>query len=313
MKKFYSIIICAIFACVSVNAETLAKCMLMHQGSATLFDNDKLFDAILQSENGDTIYLTDGYYPGFILEKEVTIKGAGQGTVIGSDVKIKISTSDELHQTILQDMYIKGNVELQSSMNGFKMTRCNIFYFTVSSLNDNIQLDRCQIRDGFYQSSNIKGCNVMNSKIKMLHSSEKPSGSCNFVNCNIHTLYNNKPGAVQANVISSIIMNYKDDICNSIFKNCLYNSLGLDISSTMDSCWQIENPNLLDASTMECALDEAGLFNGNYIGADGTIVGVYGGKNPFSLIPNIPKVTESIVTVDNDKMKLNVSLKVTAN
>jgi len=46
---------------------------------------------------------------------------------------------------------------------------------------------------------------------------------------------------------------------------------------------------------------------------DGTIIGMFGGTSPYNLVPNVPTVTESKVSVDTANKKLNVSLKVSAN
>ena len=47
-----------------------------------------------------------------------------------------------------------------------------------------------------------------------------------------------------------------------------------------------------------------------YICKDGTVVGVEGGKTPYSLTPSGPKETSSTVKVSDSEKKLNVSITV---
>ena len=52
------------------------------------------------------------------------------------------------------------------------------------------------------------------------------------------------------------------------------------------------------------------LKNQNYIGNDGTVIGICGGNTPYTLVPSVPKVTESSLKVDTKKQELNVTLSV---
>ena len=47
-----------------------------------------------------------------------------------------------------------------------------------------------------------------------------------------------------------------------------------------------------------------------YLGNDGTVVGAYGGNTPYSLSPEGISVKESVLRVDPETRKLNVTLKV---
>ena len=51
-------------------------------------------------------------------------------------------------------------------------------------------------------------------------------------------------------------------------------------------------------------------LNKGYICKDGTVVGVEGGKTPYSLTPSGPKETSSTVKVSDSEKKLNVSINV---
>ena len=98
---------------------------------------------------------------------------------------------------------------------------------------------------------------------------------------------------------------------SSVFTNTLFNNSGessIGSSSSQTNCYFISNSDgACDDSTLE---SRYGLSE--YRGTDGTEVGIYGGTTPFTLDPQVAKVTESTFTVDTDAKKLTVKLKVAA-
>ena len=97
---------------------------------------------------------------------------------------------------------------------------------------------------------------------------------------------------------------------SSVFTNTLFNTHGgsIDSSSSQTKCYFIDDGNgACDQNTLE---SRYGLSE--YRGTDGTEVGIYGGTTPFTLDPQVAKVTESTFTVDTDAKKLTVKLKVAA-
>ena len=97
---------------------------------------------------------------------------------------------------------------------------------------------------------------------------------------------------------------------SSVFTNTLFNTDDGSIgsSSSQTNCYFIDNSNgVCDRNTLESNYDLS-----DYRGTDGTEVGIYGGTTPFTLDPQVAKVTESTFTVDTDAKKLTVKLKVAA-
>ena len=74
MKKILSIAICLLASIVLAHAESTSKCLLQHQGTVQLFDADKIANAITAAVDGDTIYLTAGEFPGFTINKKITVR-----------------------------------------------------------------------------------------------------------------------------------------------------------------------------------------------------------------------------------------------
>ena len=97
---------------------------------------------------------------------------------------------------------------------------------------------------------------------------------------------------------------------SSVFTNTLFNTRDGSIgsSSSQTNCYFINDyDGACDRNTLESRYDLS-----VYRGTDGTEVGIYGGTTPFTLDPQVAKVTESTFTVDTDAKKLTVKLKVAA-
>ena len=93
----------------------------------------------------------------------------------------------------------------------------------------------------------------------------------------------------------------------------LVNTSNLTITGcTTQNCMESTNFSI-NGSTCECNLTTDDLQNASYLGNDGTVVGVYGGTTPFTLVPAVPTVSSYKINVDAANKKLNVNLKVTAN
>ena len=97
---------------------------------------------------------------------------------------------------------------------------------------------------------------------------------------------------------------------NSEFTNTLFNTShgAIGSTSTQTNCY-LDNKEVgfFDEGTLESSVDLS-----SYLGTDGKEVGIYGGTTPFTLDPQVPKVTESTFTVDTSTNKLTVRLKVSA-
>ena len=92
---------------------------------------------------------------------------------------------------------------------------------------------------------------------------------------------------------------------------CLMRSTNIQATTITTNCYK-ENSGgstFLDETSLETKYD---LASKDYLGTDGTIIGVYGGSTPFTLDPQVAKVTESSFTVDTTTKKLTVKLKVAA-
>ena len=136
------------------------------------------------------------------------------------------------------------------------------------------------------------------------------------MNCNIADRMNVNTAAVFTHcIIGSYVydsgqLNGLGTMESSVFTNTLFNTDhgSIGSSSSQTNCYFINDyQGACNRNTLESRYDLS-----NYRGTDGTEVGVYGGSTPFTLDPQVAKVTESTFTVDTTNKKLSVKLKVAA-
>ena len=95
------------------------------------------------------------------------------------------------------------------------------------------------------------------------------------------------------------------DVTNSSY----HKNSNLGDSNKATGCYIVTDSNLLPTSSWTVEqLEENG-----YYGNDGTVIGPLGGSRgtPYTLVPVVPRVTESSLSVNPQEKKLNVSVTVT--
>lgn len=298
MKKFLLLAVCFIMMGISASAITINKAMLVHNGNVTLFDGDQVQDAVNASADGDVIYLTLGTFKPFNITKRITVRGVGETSIIDGNVDISISGSPKLTSPVMEALAVSGTVTVKSQVDDMIIRKCKIGNFSIGAQVDGAVLDRCYITNSLTLSQYIKGMTVVNTKLRSIEANYGATQNTTFVNCNILYLDCNN---FSATVINSIISSYSG---HTIYSSVLLNSsigLGVGSSSVTQNCY----PGLsMNSSTCESTPQSS------YVGTDGTIIGIKGGETPYTLEPNVPKVTDSNLQLDMENKKLNVNLTV---
>lgn len=308
MKKFIFLLIATLAISVDANADSMAKCLLHHQGTVTVYDGDKIESAIKASADGDTIFLSEGTYPGFTLNKKITVRGAGQESRITGDVKISLSNNPTLTQTLLEWLNLDThNITVENAMKKVKIKQCRFNTLSTSVNNvEDVLVDRCHVK---YRIIGFRSATIVNSAI---NSVGEGSEGHEFLNCNFYWY---SRSYMSGRFTNCILKNYDSygSIKNSFFKNCLFgNTNNYESTSSVVNCWYSSDFDL-DSSTYNCTWSKYDLENKGYIGTDGTVVGIEGGSTPFTLEPSVPKVANSTVAYDAANKLLKVNLTVTAN
>lgn len=303
MKAKSLLTACLFMLAVGANAANDGKAILHHDKKPTaIYDADKLSDALSAAVAGDTIYLSAGTFPTFTLEKAITIKGAGTNTKISNGVIIDIPGSPTLTSSLLEAVEVNGAITVKSDMTNFliKMVKTYDLQFA-NQQNTNALVDRCYL-DKFTITSTMTDFYVRNSYIWNLTSTSLKFNKCNFINCRIHGDWNKAAGRF----INCELLRIGNDyltIKSSILSYTLVYSyfIGVDPSSYLEKVHY-------DANRDWLSVDDR--LNKGYICKDGSVVGVEGGKTPYTLTPSGPKETSSTVKVSDSDKKLNVSITV---
>ena len=303
MKAKTLLTACLFMLAVGANAANDGKAILHHDKKPTaIYDADKLSDALSAAVAGDTIYLSAGTFPTFTLEKAITIKGAGTNTKISNGVIIDIPGSPTLTSSLLEAVEVNGAITVKSDMTNFliKMVKTYDLQFA-NQQNTNALVDRCYL-DKFTITSTMTDFYVRNSYIWNLTSTSLKFNKCNFINCRIQGDWNKAAGRFINCELSRIGNDYLT-IKSSILSYTLVYSyfIGVDPSSYLEKVHY-------DANRDWLSVDDR--LNKGYICKDGSVVGVEGGKTPYSLTPSGPKETSSTVKVSDSEKKLNVSITV---
>lgn len=291
------------------------KVILQSGANTTIYDGTNISTAIGAAKKGDILYLSEGTYASFTIDKEILVRGVGENTWIEGDVTITIPNNATLNQAVLEGVNVSGTITITQPATNLIIRNTKVTDVTVTGALTNGLIDRCWITGTFNMNNNTNNTTVKNSKVKFISAGSLTYNTCTFLNCNIARRANTTTAAVFTNCIIGGRALYSEDLYlgtmeSSVFTNTLFNTHDGSIgsSSSQTNCYFVkDNKGACDSYTLESRYDLS-----EYLGTDGTQVGVYGGTTPFTLDPQVAKVTESTFTVDTDAKKLTVKLKVAA-
>lgn len=120
------------------------------------------------------------------------------------------------------------------------------------------------------------------------------------------------------NSIINEVGNGTDDYLgnNSILVNTLYHKMnGYDPmeKTSQQDCWSTTETLISNNGDKDCTMTVEQRQAAGYLGVDGTVVGIEGGVNPFSLTINAPVIKSSSANVDLNNKKVTINVNVTAN
>lgn len=316
MKKILLSVVCLMMIGMQSVKAQIGIAALHHAGSVSVFKEDKVANAIAAAVEGDTIYLSEGHFLGnFTIDKPIHVIGSGQGTIIDGNITISIDNNPTLTGYLLTGLYIKGYIIPTKSLNGLRISQCYFTgygqdrYWSGSRGGDratitDLYVERCYCTSWFVlnevESGSIYSCKLGGVSLYGC------TGRTTLNHCNIgddEQINGEGLGYFAVNCIinTSPYSGYS-------YQNCLINTEGQDWPSTAENCWG-DNSSKLD-SNLDCTMTVEELQSNNYIGTDGTVVGITGGEAPYTLKLATPKVLEHNIVVDKETKKLNVTLKV---
>lgn len=317
-KTIYAIAMMLMMGISAFSQTEDTKVILQSGANTTIYDGTQISTAIGASKKGDILYLSEGTYDSFTIDKEILVRGVGGNTYINGDVTISIPTNATLTQAVLEGVNVSGTITITQPATNLIIRNTMVKDVKVNGALTNGLIDRCWITGTFNMNNNTDDTTVKNSKVFFISAGSLTYNKCTFLNCNIAHRANATTAAVFTNCIIGGLNGCRNGICHdglgtmesSVFTNTLFNTSDgfIGSSSSQTNCYFISNyDGACDDSTLESRYDLS-----EYRGTDGTEVGIYGGTTPFTLDPQVAKVTESTFTVDTDAKKLTVKLKVAA-
>ena len=301
------------------------KVILQSGAATTIYDGTNISTAIGAAKKGDILYLSEGTYAGFTIDKEILVRGVGANTWIEGDVTIAIPNNATLTQAVLEGVNVSGTINITQPATNLIIRNTKVMDVKVNGALSNGLIDRCWITGTFNMNNNTDDTTVKNSKVILISAGSLTYNKCTFLNCNIAHRANKTTAAVFTNCIIGAVTTSNGHLHgdlyfsssntglgtmeSSVFTNTLINTNDGSIgsSSSQTNCYLVNSYKVCNCGTLESSVDLS-----NYLGTDGTQVGVYGGSTPFTLDPQVAKVTESTFTVDTTNKKLSVKLKVSA-
>lgn len=324
---------------------------LSHKGKETNFAYNKMGDAVEAAADGDTIYLSNGEFEGdFRLTKKIAFIGSGAENNNGTgtythynsgNIVVTMPEGTKLSARLFDGINFDNSITFQTTIENVIFRKCQTpWNMNINKNIESLYLDRCYIKGNL--SSSIKKVVAKNCQTNNLSMSgsdyNEVAANWQFIHCTIelntfgwsgddgNTLYYCPLQGVFSNCIISNYANGNVSVLYDLgnpesltaaYINCLFYkpAEGKDIfnGATTQNNMFYDVPNLDDNWQNRIQnLTKEQLQEKKYLGNDGTVVGCYGGKNPYTLKPNIPIVSSSKVHLDRTKKQIQINIKLSS-
>lgn len=304
---------------------------LNHEGTISTFYGAQAWkNAHEAAVNGDVVTLSSGNFIATNITKAITVRGAGMGidptvvvepTVITGDFNINIEDSGSSRLT-LEGIY-SNNIIIYDNVVNPLFLKCRLNEVTHSGTT-NILKDasfiHCRIAKGLQLSGN-SSASCVNSVVQRPHSDDPYTSNFEFFNSVIVT---DNLGYTQSSSFKNCIIIGNTSKVND---NCTaYNCIGLESSDMFSDITNTTNKIVSDYATLFKTYTGATLekldsenfqltdeAKTQYLGMDGTEVGIYGGNLPFDPTPSNPQITKcNVAAKSSADGKLSVDIVVNA-
>ena len=253
--------------------------ILQHAGNETFFEAQDAQAAMDAAVEGDTLVFAEaelGSYPTITMNKKVYIV-TSRALYIDLDIPGNPSLDECLFISYSDwvSISIKSDIQRLYLSDTFVYVHANTENVTVGSL----EMDRC-LCWGIWYNSGLKKIVANNSQIMWnLNPSDENDAveSAKFTNCHFEMGQLNITNATFNNCILRYTGDSQFTIAGCTFNKCLMNNKDVWVMGEGSS-----NTGYYDLDGDTFSNDKDYLTTNNYFGTDGTVVGEYGGTNPFN-------------------------------
>ena len=332
MKRFFSLLVAVgAFTAASLAQNSLVV-TLTHSGKITTYYGASAFsEAYTAAAEGDVITLSAGEFTAVDLEKAVTIRGAGmqmtgeQPTVLSGAFTMNLPSGTNKTLTLegvecMHDVNVYGT----NNMEAATILKC-YFNGQVTCANSSPTFIHCVFPSALISTRSWNGSDTNNTNVKCI--------SC--------VVYNARSDGSANNALAKFDMEncyvagepYVGALLFSTVKNCIIRSgwgaYGFDHFITNSLCFGEGFDNISKETNIFYTGEWSDIFKtftgsnfglenyeltdeakAQYLGADGTQVGIYGGQYPFDPTPSTAQVKKFDVSTSTTDGKLNVKINV---
>ena len=340
MKRLISLV--AVLACMAVGYAQSALVATLNHGEAVsvFYGASALAEAYNAATHGDVITLSNGTFNSVDIAKNITVRGAGMDETVpctrinGNFNLYGVPDSvDATGHLTLEGLYHDGEISYTtrdstytSPIKNAHFVKCRLRY--IGKYNNGVLKNalflQCRIKERLYLAPNDCYAHCINSVIyNPAVSSSAKDTQFEFTNCLVignptdwdHSLFTNcilkitnSYSVPSSCMVSNCLgIGYKTSTFD-IFQN-LYpaNKYGTIKEADIATIFKTFKGTYSDTETFELT-DEAKV---QYLGTDGTEVGIYGGSLPFTTESSLPKIKKfNVASKSTEDGKLKVEIEV---
>ena len=334
MKRLISLV--AVLACMAVGYAQSALVATLNHGEAVsvFYGASALAEAYDAATHGDVITLSNGTFNSVNIAKNITVRGAGMDetspcTRISGDVYLKgvPDSVDATGHLTLEGLYHDGDIKFSTKTKNTHFVKCRLNVVSPFSggILQNAVFLQCRIRGRLSVATLGSYAHCINSVIYNPEvSSSAKDTQFEFTNCLVignptnwdHSLFTNcvlkATGSTYYMPSSCMVsdclgIGYSNSTMD-IFKE-LYPANKYDMVQNIEiaTIFKTFKGTYTDTETFELT-DEA---KAQYLGTDGTEVGIYGGSLPFTTESSLPKIKKfNVASKSTEDGKLKVEIEV---
>ena len=248
--------------------------LLSHQGKQTAYAADNVQAAVDAAVEGDTIHFAPGRYKDITLNKKVYLQN-----IDGAGLSIYLQLPG--NPIIESSLFIGGSFDVYAKCNLQSIYFTN-FYGHFEVLQgyrvENVTYDRCYFWNVNFENFNVGKLQANNCQIDNFYNGSNTATVSEFKHCNFRSWHFS---IINASFENCILYNYNEDafeIDKCLFTRCMYDPDKYSFAEgvTPSASLIMEQVNWNDSKEN---LETLGM-----LGNDNTLVGMYGGTNPFDRI-----------------------------
>lgn len=248
--------------------------LLSHQGKQTAYTADNVQAAVDAAVEGDTIHFAPGRYKDITLNKKVYLQN-----IDGAGLSIYLQLPG--NPIIESSLFIGGSFDVYAKCNLQSIYFTN-FYGHFEVLQgyrvENVTYDRCYFGNVNFENFNVGKLQANNCQIDNFYNGSNTATVSEFKHCNFRSWHFS---IINASFENCILYNYNEDafeIDKCLFTRCMYDPGKYNFAEGYNPSGSLvmEQVNWNDSKEN---LETLGL-----LGNDNTLVGMYGGTNPYDRI-----------------------------